>query len=122
MEEWVPAEDFIPADVIRWTEGIFDRRRKGKALRIGERLLAGEVVERTADGWVRVLVRVSTITKDEMGGRTILQIRPGEIIRRGLKTILRGKPHRLLWSDETARERVCGTVLKSRFIHEGDDV
>ena len=81
MEEWVPAEDFIPADVIRWTESIFDRRRKGKALRIGERLLAGEVVERTADGWVRVLVRVSTITKDEMGGAD----NPPDPARRGNK-------------------------------------
>lgn len=120
MDEWVPAEDFIAADVIRWTEGIFDRRRKGKALRIGERALAGEVIERTSHGWVRVLLRVSTVTKSDMTGKTIPPLKPGESIRRGLRTILRGKPERLLWSDETARAAVIRKRDPSRFIADED--
>jgi hypothetical protein len=116
MDEWVPAEDFIAADVIRWTEAIFDRRRKGKALRIGERALAGEVIERTDDGWVRVLLRAASVTKADFAGKTIPPLNPGETIRRGLKTILRGSPERLLWSDESARVAIVRRRELSRFI------
>ncbi len=83
MDQWVPATDFIAADVVRWTEGIYDRRRRGKALRIGERLVAAEVIERGKDGWVRLLVRACTITKDEYAGRPIIPLKAGEILRRG---------------------------------------
>lgn len=114
MDEWLPAEDFIAADVIRWTEAIFDRRRKGKALRIGERALAGEVIERTTDGWVRVLLRAAIVTKADFAGKTIPQLKPGETIKRGLKTILRGKPERLLWSDESARSAVTTNNVNSK--------
>ena len=44
MEQWIEAQDFIAADVIRWREGVFHNRRKGKALRIGERQVAAEVL------------------------------------------------------------------------------
>lgn len=116
MDQWVPATDFIAADVVRWTEGIYDRRRRGKALRIGERLVAAEVIERGKDGWVRLLVRACTITKDEYAGRPIIPLKAGEILRRGEKTILRGKPQRLLWNDETARTAVLASKpATSRF-------
>lgn len=116
MDQWVPATDFIAADVVRWTEGIYDRRRRGKALRIGERLVAAEVIERGKDGWVRLLVRACTITKDEFAGRPIIPLKAGEILRRGEKTILRGKPQRLLWNDETARAAVLASKpATSRF-------
>ncbi|MFN3859625.1 MAG: hypothetical protein ACK4RV_17915 [Caulobacter sp.] len=122
MDQWVPATDFIAADVIRWTEGIYDRRKRGKALRIGERLVAAEVIERGKDGWVTLLVRASTITKDEVAGRSIIRLKPGEALRRGEKTILRGKPHRLLWDDETARQAVVqGSSRGSRYIRKDDD-
>lgn len=55
MDQWVPATDFIAADVVRWTEGIYDRRKRGKALRIGERLVAAEVIERGKDEVVGLL-------------------------------------------------------------------
>lgn len=122
MDQWVPATDFIAADVIRWTEGIYDRRKRGKALRIGERLIAAEVIERAKDGWVKLLVRASIITKDEFAGRVILPLKAGEQVRRGAKTILRGKPERLLWDDETARDAVLGKFSGSRFaFSEMDD-
>ncbi len=122
MDQWVPATDFIAADVIRWTEGIYDRRKRGKALRIGERVVAAEVIERGKDGWVNLLVRASTITKDEVAGRSIILLKPGEALRRGEKTILRGKPQRLLWDDETARQAVVhGSSRGSRYIRKDDD-
>ena len=69
MDDWVTADDFIPADVIRWTEGIFDRRRKGKALRIGERLVTAEVLSRGPDNWVQLLVRGVEITRSDYAGK-----------------------------------------------------
>lgn len=122
MDQWVPATDFIAADVVRWTEGIYDRRKRGKALRIGERLIAAEVIERGKDGWVKLLVRACTITKDEFAGKSILPLKAGEQVRRGEKTILRGKPQRLLWDDETARQAVVnGSSRGSRYIKKDDD-
>lgn len=122
MDQWVPATDFIAADVVRWTEGIYDRRKRGKALRIGERLVAAEVIERGKDGWVKLLARACTITKDEYAGRPIIPLKAGETLRRGEKTILRGKPQRLLWNDETARTAVVnGSSRGSRYISKEDD-
>lgn len=122
MDQWVPATDFIAADVVRWTEGIYDRRKRGKALRIGERLVAAEVIVRGKDGWVKLLVRACTITKDEYAGRPIIPLKAGETLRRGEKTILRGKPQRLLWNDETARTAVVnGSSRGSRYISKEDD-
>jgi len=122
MDQWVPATDFIAADVIRWTEGIYDRRKRGKALRIGERLVAAEVIERGKDGWVKLLVRASTVTKDEVAGRSITLLKSGEALRRGEKTILRGKPQRLLWDDESARTAVLASKpVKSGFFQAEDE-
>ena len=122
MDQWVPATDFIAADVVRWTEGIYDRRKRGKALRLGERLIAAEVIERGKDGWVKLLVRASSITKDEVAGRAITLLKPGEAVRRGEKTILRGKPQRLLWDDETARQAVVQGISRgSRYIRKDAD-
>lgn len=121
MEIWVASEDFINADVIRWTEGIYERRKRSKALRIGERLVAAEVIERGKDGWVKLLVRACTITRDEFAGKPILPLKAGETLRRGEKTILRGKPQRLLWDDESARQSVVnGSSRGSRYIKKDD--
>ncbi|MCR2832393.1 hypothetical protein [Parerythrobacter lacustris] len=122
MDKWLPAEDFIEADVIRWTEGIFDSRRKGKAQRIGERLVAAEVLHKGDDGWVKLLVRSCTITKDEIAGKSAQTLKAGVQIRRGIKTILRGKPTRLLWDDESARVAVLASKpVKSRFAPRMDE-
>ena len=122
MDQWIPATDFIATDVIRWTEGIYDRRKRGKALRIGERLIAAEVIERGKDGWIKLLVRASTITKDEVAGRSIIPIKSGEALRRGEKTILRGKPQRLPWDDESARSAVVASQpIKSGFFKKEEE-
>lgn len=73
-------------------------------------------------GWVKLLVRACTITKDEFAGKSILPLKAGEQVRRGEKTILRGKPQRLLWDDETARQAVVnGSSRGSRYIKRDDD-
>ena len=122
MDQWTPATNFITADVVRWTEGIYDHRKRGKALRIGERLVAAEVIERGKDGWVKLLVRACTITKDEYAGKSLLPLKAGEQVRRGEKTILRGKPQRLLWDDETARQAVVnGSSRGSRYSKKDEE-
>lgn len=122
MTNWIPAPDFIAADVIRWTEGVFENRRRGKALRIGERRVAAEVLSRGDDGWVRLIVRACTITRDEFGGKTVTVLKTGTAIRRSIKTILRGKPERLLWDDESARAAVLASKpVKSHFVKPEED-
>lgn len=122
MDQWVEAEDFIAADVIRWKEAVFERGgRRKKALRIGERQVIAEVIDRGADGWVRLLVRACTITRDDQAGKRAPQLKPETEIRRGEKTILRGKPERLLWDDESARDAVIVKPRGSRFTRLSDD-
>lgn len=109
LGEWVSASDgFIEADVVRWTEGIYEKRRgkKAKARRLGERQVTAEVIEATADGWLMLLVRACVITKDDYAGSTIQTLHIGETVKRARKTVERGKPERLLWSDEEARADV----------------
>ncbi len=123
MGEWVAADPIIEADVIRWTEAVFDRRRKGKkALRIGERVIVAEVLELTKDGWLRLLVRACTITRDDVARKSIPVFKTEERIKRALKTVMRGKPERLLWSDESARSALVRDALleKSRFLSRDD--
>lgn len=115
MERWVPANDFIEADVIRWKEGVFDRRRGGKnALRIGERIVVAEVLQSGVDGWVRLLIRACAIMLDEIVGKSVPGLKLEVEIRRAKKTILRGKPERLEWSDESARAIVARTLSPDR--------
>lgn len=109
MGQWIPAEDFIAADVIRWTEGVFNNRRRGKALRVGERVVSAEVMHRGKDGWVRLIVRACTVTKDEMAGSHVQALKSETTIKRSLKTLLRGKVERLLWDDESARAAVVAS-------------
>lgn len=112
MGGWVSAEDgFIKADVIRWTEGIYEKRRgkKAKTRRLGERQVSAEVIEVTGDGWLKLLIRRCVITKDDYAGGTIQALRNGDTIKRARKTVERGKPERLLWSDEGARAAVLAS-------------
>lgn len=116
MERWVPATDFIEADVIRWTESVFDRARgKKKARRIGEQSITAEVLHCTDDGWVRLLVRACAVIRDEGVGKRVAALKPGAEIKRARTTILRGAPERLPWSDERARAAVLGALPTSKF-------
>lgn len=117
MEPWVAADDIIRADVIRWTEGVYSRRgRSKKSLRVGERQVVAEVLKRTDDGWLMLLIRRCTITRDEYAGGSVPTLKLGSEVRRAVKTVLRGKLERLLWSDESARDAIIRQFLPvSRF-------
>lgn len=116
VEQWISAsEGFIQADVIRWTEGIYakHRRKNARSPRLGERQVTAEVLEATDDGWLKLLVLGSVITKDDYAGSRLPPLNTGEQIKRARKTVMRGKPERLLWSDETARASICD---RSKFL------
>lgn len=112
--EWIPCDSgFIEADVIRWNEAVWHkpRGRRGRTLNIGERLVIAEVIRDEAE-WVDVLIRGCTLVI-EKPGRKVFPLLKGQEVRRKRRTIERGKPERLLWSDESAR-----AILASRFLGE----
>ena len=114
MAEWVSAADgIIEADVIRWKEAAFQnrRRKKARSIRLGERLVIAEVLQDAdAKGLVNLLVRGCEMIS-ETPGRKVPLLTLKTTIKRARKTIMRGNPERLLWSDESAR-----VLLASRFL------
>jgi hypothetical protein len=101
----------MEADVIRWSEGVWQkpRRKKGRSVHVGDRTVIAEVI-RDHDGWVDLLVRDSTVTSEKPGCR-IAPLAKNLEVRRKRHTIEKGKPERLLWTDETVR-----ALLVSRFL------
>ncbi len=113
MGEWISVgENFIEADVIRWNEPIYHKRRYGKRRSIiaGHRQITAQVLHEEPDGWVYLEIRAYTIL-DITPGRTVPFLSIGEEIKRNRKTIARGEAERLEWSDESARNMVCSTFL-----------
>jgi hypothetical protein len=115
MAVWIPVGDgFIEADVIRWKEPVFKNRRRGQPVRVGDRLVTAEVLrEADKDGWVYLLVRHSEVlsVKTSWQLSDVLLPATGKETRRRLRTIVRGNPERLAWSDESARAIVAGQFL-----------
>lgn len=122
MAEWIECGDrFIGADVIRWTEAVWENRRgrSGKAAKIGERRVIAEVLrEPNKDGWVRLLVRACEVISDKQSRPfrrpKPLELKKGDEIKRQRKTLVRGKPERLPWSDESARGIAASKFLGNR--------
>lgn len=116
MAVWLDCADgFIQADVIRWREGIWQRRgpKGARAIKLGDREVIAEVLDGPDDeGWVTLLVRDCCILTPHIKDG---KIKTEEQVRRKAETIRRGKPARLRWSDETAR----GLIKGSRFIPAG---
>lgn len=112
VAEWVSCgSSFIKADVIRWNEGVWQqpRRKRGRVLNIGDWVLIAEVI-RDDGGWVDLLIRDCTITS-EKPGRKVLPLAKNLEIRRKRHTIEKGKPERLLWTDETVRALLVSRPL-----------
>jgi hypothetical protein len=110
--DWIPcASGFIEADVIRWHESVWHkpRRHRGRAVNIGDRSVTAEVI-RDQGGWVDLLVRDCEVVR-EPTNRKVAPLPKDEEVRRKRRSIEKGKPERLLWSDETAR-----ALLVSRFL------
>jgi xanthine/CO dehydrogenase XdhC/CoxF family maturation factor len=118
--EWIPCGGgFIEADVIRWNEGVWQkpRGRRGRTVNAGERMVIAEVI-RDEGGWVDLLVRDCTIASEKPGGKVLLLAKNAEV-RRKRRTIQKGKPERLLWSDETVRALLVSKFLGGKSADEG---
>ncbi len=59
-------------------------------------------VQRDQGGWLDLLVRSCTVV-EEKPGHKILPSPVGERLRRKRHTVEKGRPERMLWSDESAR-------------------
>ena len=114
MAKWIPCGNgFIAADVVRWKESVWEkrsRRRNARAVNVGERVVTAEVLREDAEGWVHLLTCACAVSS-EKPGRKVTLLPKGQEVRRRRRTIERGNPERLLWSDESAR-----AVLTSKFL------
>lgn len=113
---WIPCgSGFIKADVIRWTEAAWReprrRRGRGRAVNTGERLVIAEVIDDDGE-WVDLVVRDCTVVS-EMPGWKVEPLAKDAQVRRKRRTIERGKPERLLWSDEGVRALLVNRFLKA---------
>lgn len=117
MAEWVSVGDgFVEADVIRWKEGVFERKgpRQGRVMRIGERLVIAEVIsEADEEGWVYLLIRSCEVVSAKPG-KVVEALPVGREVKRKRRTVARGNAERLLWSDESARAVVASRFLGNR--------
>lgn len=113
MTKWIPCGgNFIEADVIRWKEPAWEKRRRrhGRAVNAGERMVVAEVIGDRGDGWVALLIRDSTVLSEKKGW-VLSPLTKNTHARRRRHTVERGNPERLLWSDESAR-----AALNSKFL------
>ena len=121
--EWTACgPDFIEADVIRWQEPVWQPERRRAAtsrksrkppVRIGQRVVTGQVVKIDKAGWVHVEVADCQIEPGTDWWKPIPAYGKGELVRRQSAKIGQGRVDRLLWSDEGARAAI---VSRSRFI------
>jgi hypothetical protein len=118
MGQWISVDKkFIEADVIRWEEAVFARsgRRSRRPIKIGSRRVTAEVTKGPdGDGWVTLLVRQCEVLTETVIGQVVEKFNDGSALRRSRKTILRGAPERLLWTDETARDAVLKSIEPSQ--------
>lgn len=109
--EWIDCgDDFMPADVIRWRESVWEKRgrKRGKnAVRLGDRLVVAEVIQEDGKtGLVTLLVRASSVLSDNSGRGKVQPLSVGETVQRKRETLRKGASARMPWSDETARAQL----------------
>ena len=131
VTEWYELRGgIIAADVIRWREPIWEewgpkgkrRKRVGntfggqRIVRVGERVISAEVIQGPdEDGWVYLLVRQYDNLGFAKPERLLNPPKVGSELKRKYKTILKGDPHRLPWSDENARARLVREAWSDEY-------
>jgi len=112
MSEWIFCQSkFIEADVIRWQEPVWEKRgpRQGRAVHIGDRIVTAEVIcEDQETGYITLLVLECRVIEDKTRRLKITPLQSKERIRRKRSTLEKGKPERMLWTDESARAELVG--------------
>jgi hypothetical protein len=90
--EWIPCgSGFVEADVIRWKDAAWERRRRGRAVNAGNRIVVAEVIREYRNEWVELLVRGSTIVSEKPGW-LLKPLLTNLAVRRRRRTIERGNP------------------------------
>lgn len=113
MTEWIPAtEDFIEADVIRWTEAVWSDKKRGrgknaKYVMLAKQSVVGQIKGREGD-YVLIEVISAEITPEGENKtyQTLRPYAPGSVIRKKPSTLVKNSIERLLWSDESARSSI----------------
>ena len=107
-DDWTPlTDDPIVSDVIRWQEPIFapmKPNQRGKAKKIGDQLIAGEILSLAGDAPLIYVMEVEQIVGATGPRFKELPVKPGTKIKRRHTTILEGDCHRLVWKDEGVRD------------------
>jgi len=107
---WLPATtDFKKADVVRWTEAIWSKKKRGRGKKaknvlIGKQQVTGQITEIDQD-FIHIKV-MSSILIEKDGARENLLHKVDHIIRKKPQTLVKGGLERLPWSEESAREIV----------------
>ena len=84
-------------------------RPKGKAVHIGERVLIAQILKLDGD-WVEFVVLGGSIASEKSGWK-VSPVAAGTEVSRKRQTVEKGKPERLLWSDETVRALLVARSL-----------
>ena len=117
MDGWIFCEgDFMKADIIRWEEPIWEKRggRDARWVRIGNRLVTAQVLREDPDtGFVTLLVREDRILEDKTPRKTLRPMEKDKEIPRKRESLRKGRPERMLWSEEEARAAVSDGLEKN---------
>ena len=104
--EWEKsAEEFVISDVIEWTETIWpprNPRSRKKPRPWGKQKVTAQITEIDAE-YVKLTVLKSEITENIIGS-ALKPHKIGTPLTKKRRTLLRGEPERLLWSEEDVRK------------------
>ncbi|MGD0949369.1 MAG: hypothetical protein ABSA52_18315 [Candidatus Binatia bacterium] len=88
-------------------------------MNVGDRVVVAEVI-RDEEGWVDLLIRDCTIASEKPGHK-LVPLAKNAAVRRKRHTIEKGKPERLLWSDETVRALLVSRLLENDKFSASED-
>lgn len=80
---------------------VFVRLGQDQSVHVGERLIVADVLRFDGE-WVDLLVRDSKVVSEKSGWK-VRPVATGTEVRRKRQTVEKGKPERLLWSDQSVR-------------------
>ena len=109
-ENWIEMSGaYITGDVVRWTENIWSKKKRGrgksaKNVLIGKQLVTGQIKE-ISSGYLHI--KVLEVEMLEADGAKESRLHPvGEVIVKKPATLSKGNALRLLWTDEENRANI----------------
>ena len=104
---WLPATtSFIEADVVRWTEAIWSKKKRGRGKKarnvlLGKQRVTGQITQ-IDDEFVYIKV-IEAVMVEKAGAKDGDLKKVGDIIRKKPSSLVNGGLERLLWSDKKSR-------------------